>query len=776
MLYVRRHTYVFTSLFCSLIFALGSGCGVRFKNSDLIDLVSNITSGSSSSSSSGSGSGDGFINAQANVMLVNTANNSLYLGGAFTSYQPYKAPEISALDTTNGTPQIDFLSGFSGGEVTAILINGGYAYVGGYFTAYQGQTAQGLAKVDLVTTNLDTTFTQATGLDAGVFALVINGTSLYVAGEFSTYRGANAGGIAKINTTTGNLDAVFTQAVMFDGPASALAISGTSIYVGGTFTDYRGTTVENLVKLDLTTGVLDTTFSQITGPDNYVLSLYASGTSLYVGGGFTNYRGSTAVRLAKVDLSSGNLDTTFTQATGVTGGDVYALSSDGTSLYAGGSFNLYRGSAAIRLMKVDLTNGNLDTTFTQVTGLDSNVYSIVTDGTDLYVGGAFTSYRGTAIGRIMKVDFVNGDIDTTFTNNRGYNADVRMLYYDTGRIYAGGQFNFYSGITTSYLAKVDLTTGTLDTTFTQSTGPSGLINALATDGSSLYVGGNISTYRGTAVQNLIKVDLNTGVLDTTFSQATGPNMPVYTISLNGTSVYAGGMFTTYRGTAAVRFAKVDSTTGNLDTVFTQVTGFAASTVLSSYVLGTSIYVGGNFTTYRGATALYLAKLDLTSGNLDTTFTQATGLNSQVNSIQSNGTDIYIGGSFATYRGSPAQGVAKLETINGNLDTTFTQVTGLAGGFSAAQTILVHGGSLYIGGNYTTYRGTAAQRLAKVDLTTGNLDTTFTQVNGFAENVVTSLAVDGSILFTSGTYSNYRSVFLPYFLMLDTANGNESNWW
>lgn len=52
---------------------------------------------------------------------------------------------------------------------------------------------------------------------------------------------------------------------------------------------------------------LDTSFTQSTGFDSTVRSLMVSGASLYVGGDFTTYRGSTASNLTLVDLLSGAL-------------------------------------------------------------------------------------------------------------------------------------------------------------------------------------------------------------------------------------------------------------------------------------------------------------------------------------------------------------------------------------------------------------------------------------------------------------------------------------
>ena len=168
-----------------------------------------------------------------------------------------------------------------------------------------------------------------------------------------------------------------------------------------------------LAKVDLTSGDLDTTFTQSAGANGGVYALAISGGSLYVGGQFSTYRGAPANKLAKVDPISGALDTTFTQSTGVGNYCVNSLAVSGGSLYVGGQFNTYRGAPANNLAKVDLANGDLDTTFTQSTGADGGAYALAVSGSSLYVGGGFTGYRGvdplSSASRFMGVDLTSGD-------------------------------------------------------------------------------------------------------------------------------------------------------------------------------------------------------------------------------------------------------------------------------------------------------------------------------------------------------------------------------
>jgi hypothetical protein len=139
--------------------------------------------------------------------------------------------------------------------------------------------------------------------------------------------------------------------------------------VGGTFSAYQGvaSSANDLAKLDLVTGAQDATFSPpgatANGFNGSVASLYASGTSLYVGGGFTAYQGAAgaANRIAKLDLTSGALDTTFSPAA-ANGFDqaVDALGGSASLLVVGGAFGAYQGTLLTRsLARLDPGTGGL---------------------------------------------------------------------------------------------------------------------------------------------------------------------------------------------------------------------------------------------------------------------------------------------------------------------------------------------------------------------------------------------------------------------------------
>jgi hypothetical protein len=335
----------------------------------------------------------------------------------------------------------------------------------------------------------------------------------------------------------------------FDGAVSTLASSGTSLFVGGDFSSYRGVadSANRLAKLDATTGAIDTAFSPPGATTNgfsagaAVLNILVDGTSLYVGtnGGGYKYRDlAVPSGLVKLDLAGG-LDASFNVGVG-TQGYVRALAVAGTSVYVGGDFSAYRGQPAKSVAKLDKTTGALDTTFSPpaADGVDGQVNALAIAGPSLYLAGGFRTYRDVVESAydLAKVDLTTGDLDTTFSPpGAGLNGftfasaasggtEARTLTVAGTSLYVGGIFDSYRGVaaSTNALAKLDLTTGALDTTFSPpGSGRNGFanaaqeyINAFAISGSSLLLCGDFNRYRGAATPrpNAVAVNLVSGAL------------------------------------------------------------------------------------------------------------------------------------------------------------------------------------------------------------------------------------------------------------------------
>jgi hypothetical protein len=628
-------------------------------------------------------------------------NDDLYLFGNFKSLYPSYDPIFSIADRiTGGLPDTDVLNcknklkilNSTNSYPETLKIWGDFIFIGGTFPGanINDQPVSGILKINYKTCEIDRTFNEkAKSLVGSVFDLAVDAgrNKLFIVGQLTSYFGSSVGNLIAIDLNTAEIDQAFSSPGNLSGFASKVIVNNSDLFIGGIFTNYRGSTVQNLAKISALNGQLDTTFTQSIGLNTPIYGVHEMlilNNSLYIA----------------------------TQGNGIT----------------------YRGANIPHLIKVDISSGNLDAVFSDVSGFGfpEKVLSIDTDGTSIFVAGEFSSYRTVPCPRVIKVDALSGAMDTGFN-------------WGTGATGGGG---FYV---------------TYDQTHQE-----------------LYIITNGQSYNGSATSQLIRVNKDTGVIDSAFQQNFKIWNYLYDVAIlpdgNIIVIYNGNFVSTNPGSVGI--AKVHADQFTKDSVFNSGTGFNGQ-VKTAIIHGNFIYVAGAFTTYNGQPASRIAKIDKVTGALDTVFTQATGLSStgslSLNSLTTDGTAIYLCGFFTHYRGTAVQGIARVLISNGNLDTTFSQTSGLGSNFTAVcNSILYHNSSIYLAGNFVAYRGTSVQRLAKVHPTTGVLDTTFSHVgSGFLGNVDSVLA-DGSSIFVAGSFSSYRGQAAPYLVKLDQTSGNIDN--
>lgn len=400
------------------------------------------------------------------------------------------------------------------------------------------------------------------------------------------------------------------------------------------------------------------------------------------------------------------------------------------------------------------TTGNTDvTSFSLVTsGFDGIVNSVVIDSSGRYIcGGNFTSYNGTPIKRVARING-DGSLDTTFNANlpTSINGMVYSLALMTdGTIVIGGAM-------TQRVMKVS-TTGA-QVFFSPSTPAfNGIVWKVLTDSSNnIYVGGSFTTYNGNARGGLVKMT-SAGVETGAFVSITFNGTP-YDMALDSSNklvVVGSFLSVTNNGTNYSRVGLVRFTTsGNVDTSFnvgTAFTNLGGGAVPKTYSVaitsGGLIYVGGLFSYYNGVLRNSIVRI-LSTGDIDTSFTPGTGFaggsNPVVYSVKTSGTDIICGGSFTSYNSTPANNIIKLNSTGGIPSSWNT----LFGYNNTVKSIAVNSSIFAAVGDYTTHDIGAAQSLSTVPIGATGVGTGSTTTQTFVYNNLTTYNTNANIAYSN----------------------------
>ena len=177
--------------------------------------------------------------------------------------------------------------------------------------------------------------------NASVFALAVSGTNLYAGGAFTNIGGVARSYIAKLSTTgTGAVDAAWNPGA--DWYVSALVVNGTDLYAGGGFWYMGGQARNCIAKLSATgSGTVDTNWDPNATYYGYVDSIAVSGTSVYMAGSFTNVSGFARTNLAKMSSTgTGTADASWSPNASW---EVYSVAVNGTDVYVAGGFTSVGG-------------------------------------------------------------------------------------------------------------------------------------------------------------------------------------------------------------------------------------------------------------------------------------------------------------------------------------------------------------------------------------------------------------------------------------------------
>lgn len=291
----------------------------------------------------------------ANALAM--ADGKVFVGGEFYSIGGVPRQNAAALSLASGAPT-EWAPEVAG-PVLAMTGDGDRMFVGGSFTNVNGELVRGLASVDGITGVLTPGFrflgSNGVGGIVTVSAMGMTSNRLYVGGSFVEVAGQPRRLLAALDKSTGNLTTAF-DAKLGGGYSgvNALLMAGTNLYVAGDFSTVGGQPVPRLTAVAASDGALR---NWTPTPNQLVTALAANGENLYVGGQFNQISGVALKNFAAfslADLSLQGVDASLAQFSG----GVSALAATPYTLYVGGQFDAIGGEFRLNLASLTAFNAS----------------------------------------------------------------------------------------------------------------------------------------------------------------------------------------------------------------------------------------------------------------------------------------------------------------------------------------------------------------------------------------------------------------------------------
>jgi hypothetical protein len=717
-------------------------------------------------------------------------DGTVYVGGNFTRVGPQTGGGVPVSATT-GEPHALFPA-VNGILFAAVPDGAGGWYIGGQFTRVGGQPRVNLAHV-LADGSLDPVWAPSAGFGATpgslwVDALARDGDVIYISGAFDHLGGVARGGIGAVDAT-GN---VTDWAPTFDGIAHSLVIRQGTVYLGGSFRTVNGEARTSLAAVDSSgalTGWNPGAATASNQPSVSVYSLAIVDDNVVVGGDFSVIGGQPRTALAALDPISG-VPTSWAPRLELPGDpygpEVLSLSVDNGTVYAGGKFAVVDGQPRAGLAAFDSTGG-----LTRwVPALDGRlVLSVSASGGIVYAAGEFLKAEGRT--RTHFAAFDNSGALTPWDPD----ADDqwgRLVAASGDTVFLGGWFNWVGRATKrAGLAAIDPTgrvtdwnpgVSGLDVPREGSGMNTGSVLALAVVRGTVYVGGSFTAVGGQTRSNLTAVETSGAITDWN----PGLNGPVYALDASENGLTVGGSFSRVSSVERIHLAAFD-TSGRL-TPWAPAPNAYVTTLARD---GSTLYAGGYFTAVGGATRSTLAAFGAdgtllswspeVTGTFVTDKWSAPSRTPGVSGLAVHGGRVYLAGDFKTVGGLDRYGLAAVDSTGaptafraGFASPTNWSFTprALRWGFD----LVLLGGAVGLSSPYNTVLST----VAIVDPASTALGSTTFAVpddwwlNSSGRPFAEALAVNGDITYVGGAFRGIQP-FPRLWLAAIDRNGTLTDW-
>ncbi len=300
-------------------------------------------------------------------------------------------------------------------------------------------------------------------------------------------------------------------------------------------------------------------------------------------------------------------------------GNVFTIVQDENDLYIGGNFSSIGDININNIAKYNIINQEWSSLGDGVSG---EVKAILIDGNDIYVGGNFTNVGSVNANYIAKWNKVSQTWNSVGDNN--LNGEVTCIVSKDNNLYIG------SSSSENFLVKIDKTSGSYNTpVYIFNVNEPGYVSSIVVNGNDMYIAGsftNIDTFDGPVANNIFKYNLDTLVKDTL-------DDGIISDEISSIILYNGDL---YVGVNIFGVSYFISKWNESSWVSLEET--LNSDINKLTLINDKIYVGGNFTNF----------LQIWNLTVESWQPFPNDLNNEVFAITPINNDIYVGGSFNNY--------------------------------------------------------------------------------------------------------------------------------
>jgi|GEM_PF-1161272 hypothetical protein len=725
---------------------------------------------------------------------VPDGNGGWFIGGDFTKVGGEQRKGLARL---NADGSLNSWNPGTNGSVSSMVLRGNILYIMGSFTQLGGSVRQRLGSVDITTA---TATDWNPGMDVSNGVMCASGSTLYLAGSFQTIGGTARGGFASFDLATGTLtpwspipltsgevsdmiayqgkvylggsfrfsDGIHSRLAAVDGSTGVLeawdanpnsrvadlAISGDTLFVGGSFTVAGGLAQPYLTSFDLNTD------SVISWPAaNYandeVEQLVVKGQVVYAAGEFTQVGGVERNGLAAVNVSDGSA-TTWAPLKPI--GPVKTLSADASSLYIGGTFTNLGSVHRLNAAALDAVTGAVQDWNVSV---DDGVTEVEVSGDVVYLGGYFQWVNGLYRRKLCAIDATSGALlpFNAHLKSSAFSLNIQALVVRNGRVFVAGGFYEADGVSVSNFAALQ-DDGTLLPEFMLY--QNGNVTTMCTAGGSLYIGGDFTSVRsGIPRGRGAALDLATGALKDWDPRA---DNTINALVTKGDGIFAAGTFTNCGGAERLRLAALDKVSGDAKNWTANLNGDAVSLAFS----GPRIYVTGAFTSIGSVLRKNLAAFDISTGK--PTDWRA-DVNGDVYALLAAGNNVVVGGTFSAIAGQPRTNLAAIDRSTGQAKAWSPVLD------KSVRSMVTKSGSLYVGGEFTTINGIQRLRTAAFSTASGALLPWHVPLDSVNVNYppLNALAVKGNTIYMAGNFKKAAGELRYNIAAANASTGALSPW-